>query len=126
MRRSRKPVRVFRSDEGSNPSLSVFQTVFSALPRDKDCCRTVAVGIARGSARASVGPALREFVPPTFPPDVAWIVSTGPSIGELPYPLQGRSATFVGERSLFTRASADRKIINAGHPNHQRFQGVAA
>jgi hypothetical protein len=30
----------------------------------------------------------------------------GPSIGELRYPLKGRSATFVGERSLFTRESA--------------------
>ena len=106
--------------------LSVFQAAFCALSSDKDCCRTVAVGIGHGSARASVGPPLRDFVPPTFPPEAAEIVRIGPSIGELPYPLQGRSATFVGERSLFTRAPADRKIINPGRPNHQRLQGVAA
>jgi hypothetical protein len=126
MRRSRKPVWAFRSIGGSNPPLSVFQAVFSTLSRDKDCCRTVAVGIARRSTRASVGPPFRDFVPPTFPPDLAEIVRIDPSIGEFPYSLQVRSATFVGERSLLTQTSAERKIISAGHPSRHPFQGVAA
>ena len=127
MRRSRKPVWAFRSIGGSNPPLSVFQPVFPAVSRGKWGSRTVAGGTARGSTRASVGPALRKFVPPTFPPDVVEIVRIGSSsFGELRYPLEKRSATFGDERSQSARISAERRIVNAGHPSRHPCEGVAA
>ena len=126
MRRSRKPVWAFRSIGGSNPPLSVFQPVFRAFSRRKCGSRTVAVGTARGSTRANAGPVLGDFVPPTFPPDVAEIVGIDPPIGKFTYLIEKRSATFRGKRSVSTRISAERPIVNAGHASRHPFQGVAA
>jgi hypothetical protein len=126
MRRSRKPVWAFRSIGGSNPPLSVPHTLFDGLSRRNDSPRTVTAGTARGSTQASVGPTLRDFVPSTFPPDVAEFVDIEPSMGELRLPLEWRYRSFVGEKSMFTRRSAGREAIIAGYGSRHPFQEVVA
>ena len=126
MRRSRKPVWAFRSIGGSNPPLSVPHPLFRGLSRHNDWSRTVTAGTARGSTQASVGPTLRDFVPSTFPPDVAEFVHIEPPIGELRLPLESRYRSFVDEQSMFTRRSAGRQAIIAGHGSRHPFQEVVA
>ena len=126
MRRSRKPVWAFRSIGGSNPPLSVLQPVFPQVSRPNYGSRTVTPGTARGSTQASVGPTLRDFVPSTFPPDVAEFVHIEAPIGELRLPLEPRYRSFVGEKSMFTRRSGSRQAIIDGHGSRHPFQEVVA
>ena len=99
---------------------------FSSVSRPNYGSRTVTAGTARGSTQASVGPTLRDFVPSTFPPDVAEFVYIEPPIGELRHALESRYRSFVGEKSMFTRRSAGRQAIIAGHGSRHPFQEVLA
>jgi hypothetical protein len=118
MRRSRKPVWAVSSIEGSNPSLSVPQPVFPRLSRHNNGSRTDAVGRARGSTQASVGPTLRGFVPSTFPPDAVAFVHIKQATGGFQHALEPRIGeqrrSFVGEQSTLARTSADRQMFTAG------------
>jgi hypothetical protein len=78
--------------------------------------RTVAGGTARRSTRASVGPTLRGFVPPTFPPDVVGIVRIGSSFWEPRYPPEKWPGRFVGAPAVSPGASAERQIVIGRHP----------
>ena len=104
----------------------MFSRFSPGLSRNKDGYPTGAAGIPRGSTQVSVGPTLRDFVPSTFPPNVAEIVRIDPSVGELRNPLEELSAIFVGERSVSTRTRAERQIITAGHRRRHPFQEVVA
>ena len=126
MRRSRKPVWALRSIGGSNPPLSVSQPVFSRVSRRNGGSRTDAVGTARGSTQASVGPNLRDFVPSTFPPDVGEFVYIEPPVGELRRPLESRNHSLADERSMFTPRSAGRQAIVAGHGSRHPVPEVVA
>ena len=126
MRRSRKPVWAFRSIGGSNPPLSVLQPVFPQVSRPNYGSRTVTAGTARGSTQASVGPTLRDFVPSTFPPDVAEFVHIEAPIGELRLLLEPRYRSFVGEKSMFTPRSGSHQAIIDGHGSRHPFQEVVA
>jgi hypothetical protein len=129
-RRSRKPVWAVSSIEGSNPSLSAKQGVFLALCRANAHLQAVADGVEGGSTRDSVGPTVRDFVPSTFPPDVAEFVPDGPSPGELGHRLEAhigeQSCSFIRVGSMPARSSADCQVATAAHSADRAPQEVVA
>ena len=99
---------------------------FPQVSRPNYGSRTVTAGTKRGSTQATVGPTLRDFVPSTFPPDVAEFVHIEAPIGELRLPLEPPYRSFVGEKSMFTRRSASCQAIIDGHGSRHPFQEVVA
>ena len=77
-------------------SLSAFQAAFCAVSRRKCGSRTVAGGTAIGSTRASVGPTLRDFVPPGTSSRSSVI---GLSFGAIDVPVGLRRLNRVGLRN---------------------------
>jgi hypothetical protein len=96
--RSRKPVWAVSYIEGSNPSLSANQGVFSALCRYNGPPQAAAENAARGSTQATVGPSQRGFVPFPFPRDAAALAYLEPSKSNLSAEQPKRSETSVDRR----------------------------